>query len=78
MKLRWAEREAFEKWLDSEHLFDTAEFIYNEAIKQKAKDENLVWKAWQAATKAERERCAKQAQTAPYWLNPNFKMPNAS
>lgn len=40
--------------------------------------------AWQAATLAERERWQNQTHTtqtyepAPYWLNPNFKMPVSS
>jgi hypothetical protein len=42
------EREAFEKWCDEQHLFDTSNFIVDEFEKEAAKANNLVWMAWQA------------------------------
>jgi hypothetical protein len=52
-------REKFEKWLDENHLFDTSNFIHDEKERALSIENNITWKAWQAATEQQQSVIAE-------------------
>ena len=65
-----SEREAFEKWCNDNHLFDTSNFIHDAAERSAAQERNITWLAWQAAIQRgrelEKEESSKQ-EPFGYW-----------